>query len=345
MFLREYLYVDVDKVRGILSQLENGVPETSKIIERTEKAAGLKNNFIGEFGGRSSDESSLEKSLGDALFPLLEEQLEALSVLSDISEDIITKAGLATAHERLTPGDVVRITAPARIFHPEQLSQAMAGIGTAATGLIDMQNGLGKSEPTLPTPGNQRKNAVNTRQRAKARPIPDSGYPEDILFDLPDKINGSIPRDFLIGIVRLIRGVFQDGVHLQFNPIDGDDSVITARLETGRRFLDSTPEVLFSRYGFRPQEWTIVGMVGHLAEPKPSAIDTSFLGKFNRSSMLQFAASLLQEAGESGFIDLPTGLGFSVVPLAVYRGIGWTTDSAPEADGPQTAIEPARLGG
>lgn len=326
MLLREYLYVDADKVRGILSQLEDGVPETSTKTERQEKAAGLRSNLIGEFGGRSGNESSLEKSLGDALFPLLEEQLEALAVLTDVSDHVQTESGLQHLHSQLSPGAVVRITAPARLFHPEQLSDALVGIGTSATGLQDMKNSLAKVPPSLPASGKNRQ-PPGRSQKPKAKPTPNHDYPEDPLFDLPEMISGSIPRDFLIGMIRLVRGAFVEGVHLQLYPVSDCGPIITARLETGRRFLDSTPEVLFSRYGFRPQEWTIVGMIGHFAEPASGAVDFDFLDKFNRSSMLQLAASLLQEAGEAGFIDLPTGLGFSVVPLAVYRPIGSTVNA------------------
>lgn len=342
MLLREYLYVDVDKVRGILSQLEEGVPETRKEIERKEKAAGLRNNFVGEFGGKTSDEFSLEKSLGDTLFPLLEEQLESLSVLTDISDEVRTEAGLKALHDRLKPGTAVRITAPARLFHPEQLSHAMVGVGTAATGLIDMQNSLRNPGAAVPPSGNNRQQSGKPRPKSRAKPIPNTGTPEDVLFDLPEKISGSIPRDFLIGMIRLIRGVFSEGVHVQFYPIDNSGPIITARLDTGRRFLDSTPEVLFSRYGFRPQEWTVVGTIGQLAESSNGEIDFGFLEKFDRSSMLQLAAELLQVSGDSGFIDLPTGLGFSVVPLAVYRSIGWTSDTAPPLAGAQPAIEQAQ---
>lgn len=331
MLLREFLYVDVDKVSGILAQLEDGIPDTRKETERKEKAAGLRNNLIGDFGGRSSNEFSLEKSLGDTLFQLLEEQLEPLAVLTDISDRVQTADDLKNLHGQLAPGAIIRLTAPARLFHPEQLSHAMVGIGTAATGLIDMQNGLRDAKGKPPTSGQNRNQPGKARPKSGAKQIPSPEYPEDILFGLPSNVTNSLPRDFLIGMIRLVRGVFSEGVHIQFSPAGNNGPIITARLETGRRFLDSTPEVLFSRYGFRPQEWTVVGMVGHLAEPSADPINFDFLDKFNRSSMLQLVGSLLQEAGESGFIDLPTGFGFSVVPLAVYRAIGWTNDGSPEA--------------
>nr|WP_199255882.1 hypothetical protein [Mycolicibacterium mengxianglii] len=333
----------MDKVRGILSQIQDGVPETSNKIERKEKAAGLKNNLVGEFGGKSSAESSLEKSLGDVLFKILEEELESLSVLSDISEEIRTVEGLKAIRDQIQPGTVIRITAPGRLFHPEQLSHAMLGIATAATGLQDMQHGLVEPDSTLPTSGKNRQSG-KARPKAAAKPIPGNASPEDVLFALPENIPQLGSRDFMIGMVRFVRGMFSDGVHLHFTPADDSGPIITARLETGRRFLDSTPEVLFSRYGFKPQEWTVVGTVGHIGEEGEAADPFENLGNFSRSSAVKMIGGFLQKAGDFGFIDLPTGLSFSVVPFAVYRAVGGTSHGLPSSlpDGTPPAIEPPK---
>ena len=340
MFLREYLYVDVDKVRGILSQIEDGIPETAKQVERKEKDAEAKNRMVGGFGRRSIDEESIEKNLGDALFKILEDALESLLVLYDISDDIQSEEGLKAIHSQLHPGSVVRVTAPARLFHPGQLTHAMLGMSTAATGLSDISDALSQPDAGNTAPGQPRRKGAKPHQKPRTKPLPDSGAPEDILFDLPENIPLLGPRDFLVGMVRFVRGIISDGVHMHFHPIGDTGPVITTRLETGRRFLDSTPEVLFSRYGFRPQEWTVVGTIGHLGAPDGDEGDLDLSSGFNRSTIIQLVATLLQQAGESGLIDLPTGLGFSIVPLAVYREIGWTGDEPPSApaDGTRTAI-------
>lgn len=340
MFLREYLYVDVDKVRGILSQIEEGVPETAKQVERKEKDAEAKNKIAGGIGRKWIDEESIEKSLGDALFKILEDALESLLVLYDISDEIQSEEGLKAVHAQLHPGSVVRITAPARLFHPGQLTHAMVGIGTAATGMSDIADALSNTDATPPKPRQNRQKGAKPHPKSKTKPLPDSDAPEDILFELPENIPLLGPRDFLVGMVRFVRGIISDGVHMHFHPLGDTGPVITTRLETGRRFLDSTPEVLFSRYGFRPQEWTVVGTIGHLGDPDGDEGDLDFANEFNRSTIIQLVATLLQQAGESGLIDLPTGLGFSVVPLAVYREIGWTGEepsSAPTAPAAESA--------
>lgn len=298
--------------------------------------------MFGGVGRKSVAEESIEKSLGDSLFKLLEDALDSLQVLSDISQELQTNEGFEAVRSQLTPGAVVRVTAPARLFHPGQLSHAMVGIGTAATGMYDLQNSFTTPEPTLPTPGKNRQQSGKGPRKSRAKPLPETGAPEDILFGLPDDIPMVGPRDFLVGMIRFVRGIFSDGVHVHFHPLGDSGPVITTRLETGRRFLDSTPEILFSRYGFRPQEWTVVGTVGHLGELDTDKPDFGFLSDFNRSSIVQLVAALLQQAGNSGLIDLPSGLGFSVVPLAVYRAIGWGGETPTMPSQAPSAIEPAR---
>jgi hypothetical protein len=335
MYLREYLYVDIDKVRGILSQIEEGVPESTTEVGRKEKAASLRNTLVGELGGKSIGEESLEKSLGDALFKILEEELEAQDILRDISEELTTIDGARQIHASLRPGSVVRITAPGRLFHPEQLSHAMVGIATAATGIAQMFPNLNQPTSTQlkqnqPGKGGSQRRAQGGPKGPPRLPTQLPGAPEDALLFLPEMIPFfGQSRDFITGMIRFVRGIFSEGVHLQLSPLGEDGPMITARLESGRRFLDSTPEVIFSRYGFKHQEWTIVGTVGHVGELPESQKEINPDTSFSRAGIVEVISTFLQIAGNSGLIDLPTDLGFSVVPLAVYRAIGWGTDGPP----------------
>jgi hypothetical protein len=320
MFLREYIYVDSDKVRGIMSQIEDGIPESATTLERKEKGVEAKNNWVGSLGRRSIDEESVEKSMGDSLFKILEEELEAQCILQDISADLAAQPSHEDVDEKIRPGSLVRITAPGTLFHPGQLSHSLVGIATAAHGVSHIVNAR---EPESLNVGKQHKGT----QGGKGRPA-QTGAPEDALSIFPDPIPVlNITRDFLSGIIQFVRGTFSDGVHLHLRPQGVDGPIISARLEDGRRFLDSTPEILFSRYGLGEQEWTVVGTVGQLGGIHD---DTEFPditgpdGSMNRAAMVKLVETLLGKAGQIGLIDVPAGRGFSVVPLAVYRAIGRT---------------------
>jgi len=320
MLLREYIYVDVDKVRGLVSQMSDGIPESAKTIERKEKDAQAKHSWIGGFGQRSIDEESVERSMGDSLFKILEEELESLGLLQDLSSEMSDPEVGPTVAKGLRPGSLVRITAPGTLFHPGQLSDAMVGIVTAAFGLSQVVS-AGEGQDPL--------NLAKPRKGPPQRKTndPKIGGPEDALLVFPEEIPlmEGITRSFIAGIIQFVRGSFSDGVHLQLRPQGIHGAIITARLEDGRRFMDSTPEVLFSRYGLGEQEWTVVGTVGQLGEVHDHNFESvaGEEGRMNRAAMVKVIETFLGIAGDVGLVDSPAPPGFSVVPLAVYRAVGW----------------------
>ncbi|MGH3474348.1 MAG: hypothetical protein ACRDOT_05465 [Aeromicrobium sp.] len=137
--------------------------------------------------------------------------------------------------------------------------------------------------------------------------------------------------------------MFAPGLHLHLQPEDVDGYGITARLQEGRQFLDSEPDVLFARYGAGLQEWTVVGSIGHYGETVTEAVDNSGLtrpdGTVDRSGFVRFINQFTSFLGTQGFVDVPAAPGFSIVPLAVYRVVGQpdlppTASSEGHQDGP-----------
>jgi hypothetical protein len=323
LFLREYIYVDQDKVRGIISQILEGVPESAKSLERSEKDAELKNRQIGGFGKKSADEESSERSMADSLFKILEDELEALTVLRDISKELNSSSDWEALAENVRPGSVVRITAPGKLFHPNQLSHALVGIATAAHGVASFSP---ESSPAQTPPGKNRPGNKRSQRQAPFSDRGDSSYPEDLLPSDETLPLLDLPREQVAGLIRLVRGIYDDGVHLNLRPRGKEGPFVSARLESGRRYLDSSPEILFSRYGLSDQDWTIVGIVGQFGRPESDSDEPVLTqeGRFDRSAMIDLVDNFLSLAGASGLVDAPTYPGFTVIPLAVYRSIGWT---------------------
>ena len=71
--LRDYLYVDVDKVKSIAGQLDSGVPEESRLTRKdaTRTTMGWK-SFL-SYSPESSEEGYVQRSMLDSLFPELRE--------------------------------------------------------------------------------------------------------------------------------------------------------------------------------------------------------------------------------------------------------------------------------
>ncbi|MFE6386761.1 DUF6414 family protein [Nocardiopsis dassonvillei] len=332
--MREYIYVDADKVRGLASQLYDGVPEKATRVSARQKKlqAGVK-VIRGE--GSSSSEDAVEKSLGDSIFKDLEADLEALELLIDASEKLQREETWEDIDSLASPGSILRITAPGTLFHPAQISEAIVGMATSAHGLFDLGSSKKESTPVVPPKaksGNQRKTPKGTTT------IPQGEHrnPEDYLpeGDIIPIMN--MPRQSMAGMIRIIRGVFGEGVHLHLRPLGVDGPTVSARLESGRRFFDSSPEVLLSRYGLSPQEWTIVGITGQLGDkisPDEFINITNADDSVNRAKVVDLVHQFLGQT--AGLIDIPQKPGFSMVPLAVYRTIGKSIS---------TQLEPAERG-
>lgn len=322
MFLREYVYVDGDKVAGLASQLYDGVPEKATNVTARQKQIEADLKFLRGGYGRNS-EDSVERSLGDSLFKDLESDLESLGLLADVSEELAVEASWDGIEQVARPGRILRITAPGTLFHPAQMSDTIVGIATAAHGLADLGIGESQGASSSPVPPKAKSEAQRRSERSARQPATNPVFPEDFL-PVGDAIPVmDIPRKQMAGMIKVVRGVFGNGVHLHLRPAGAEGPVISARLEEGRRFLDSSPEVLMSRYGLSQQEWTVVGVVGQLGSKIiPTGIEdvTNSDGSVNRAKFVDLVGQFMGQT--AGLIDLPQSPGFSIVPLAVYRAIG-----------------------
>ena len=330
MLLRDFLYVDADKVRGLLAQIDEGIVEGSTEMEQRERVSGAGLKGLAEHSQRWGNERTLQKSLGDALFPTLEQTLESLGVLQDVSAELSAPEFWGPPmQERFPPGTLVRITAPSALFDARYVATTFAAFATSWQGLVNV--GAVETPPsTSPTPRKGRQGGQQPRQR-KVAPAADLRSLEDDIPDVALDAGGTtLSREYLQGIVRVARGMFTPGLHLNMRPAGVDTHVVTARLQEGRQFLDGDAEVLFARYGGGMQEWTLVGSIGHYGEAVAADVisDPELVqpnGNVNRSRFAAFVNNFISYIGTLGFIDAPAEPGFSVVPLAVYRVVGRST--------------------
>lgn len=322
MFLRDYLYVDLDKVSGLASQLYDGIPEKATNVTARQRKIEADLKLV-KGGSGSSSEDSVERSLGDSLFKDLETDLESLGLLRDVSEILAQGNAWDSIEDIASPGKILRITAPGTLFQPAQMSDAIVGIATAAQGLAELGVGEGKSAQLSPVPPKAKTDAQKRADRAAKQPQPEPRFPEDLLPPGETVPLMEVPRAQLSGMIRVARGVFGEGVHLHLRPAGVEGPVVSARLEEGRRFMDSSPEVLISRYGLAEQEWTVVGVVGQLGSRiVPNDVDdvTYADGSVNRAKFVDLVGNFLGQT--AGLVDLPRAPGFSLIPLALYRAIG-----------------------
>ncbi|MGV9690971.1 DUF6414 family protein [Streptomyces sp. NPDC003444] len=317
MILREFLYVDTDKVRAMLAQLEGGVAEESRETERKEKRTTVGPRVAGQYFQGTGSETYTNKSLGDALFPMLEEALESESLLRDISEEVSNPQKWSSGELKrgLPPGSLVRITTMGSLFDTRYAASAFSAFGSVVMGLNDL--GLA---PTV-NPAGQGKAKQGQHGRAPKQRAADGPVAlEDSIPDFPD-IGGADGKT-LRAFVRVSKGVFAPGLHVNLTPVEG--VLISSRLQEGRQYLDSESDILFARYGTERQEWTVVGSVGSYGTEEKSLPHAEFHnadGSVNRAKFADSLNAQMRNLGRLGFIDLPQQPGFSLIPFAVYRSI------------------------
>ncbi|MFG2105817.1 DUF6414 family protein [Micromonospora chersina] len=321
LLLREFLYVDTEKVRSLLAQIgDGGISEEIKITERvqTRLSVGAKN--IANRDRDSGSESSTTRSLADAVFPALEEAMEAAGYLVDISDDLQQpEFWTDNLQDDYPEGSFVRLTAPARLFDSRYVNRIFAGLSNAAIGFTGF-NPI--TEPANNKPGKARP----TPQKPRGVVTPRES-PEDEIEDFPTILFGNeLTAGQLRGFARMTRGLFHTGLHLIMNPAEQEGLSVSVRLQEGRSFLESEADVLFARYGVNEQEWTVVGTIGSHSAPEDAEDESNNpfdvrSDGIDRAALTGMINRLVGGVARHGFADLPQYPGFSIVPFAVYRPI------------------------
>lgn len=327
MFLRDYLYVDLDKVSGLASQLYDGVPSRATKVAARQKQFEGNLKFIKGTSG-SAAEDSVERTLGDTLFKDLETDLESLGLLNDVSGELGLSQTWDSIEDIVSPGRILRITAPGTLFQPAQMSEAIVGLATAALGISELGVGEAGAVQPRPVPPKAKSDAQKRADRAARQSPVEPRFPEDLLPAGETVPVMNVPRSQLSGMIRVARGIFGEGVHLHLRPAGPEGPIVSARLEEGRRFLDSSPEVMISRYGLSEQEWTVVGFVGQLGAvltDKRGMDPMNADGSVNRAKFVDLVGELFQQT--AGLVDVPKAPGFSLIPMALYRSIGESISS------------------
>jgi len=336
MILRDYLYVDVDKVRAFLAQIDGGVFEESRETKKSNKNTGAGVKGIGLHERAWGTEESLSKSLGDALFPTLEESLEVHGIISDISNDLRdrnywTSDGLRNC---LPPGSIVRLSARGALFDARYVASTLAAFVASYEALRDM--GLIPERALRPEVIRQHSKRNSAGGSLKKKPQSDSDPRrsnlelERMIVDFAPHVSegdgATITPEYLRAIIKISRGMFTPGLHLNLMPTDDDNLTVSVRLKEGQAYLDSDAEMLFARYGVGVQEWTVVGVIGYYAEEHyvPMSSTTNLLRGLNqvhRAKTASYLNSYMGAIGSYGFVDMAQYPGFTIIPLAVYRSI------------------------
>jgi hypothetical protein len=310
--LRDFLYLDVDRVRSLLAQLERGVVE--QVVERLKQSkegrAGASLFQIFDLGGTLVREKASEqtKTLQDALYLLFEEAASETG-LFDSSPSLADEASWleGTTHRSLREGELIKLTAPTRILDSKHFHERVKRFAEWPRLIASFA-----AQDQLATIKNPKQRERKLEELAAAS----LGGP--VTLDLIRDI-GQFTELFMGG--QIVMRQFPCG---EAKP----DFALVGTLLDRPGFLQEEREALFAKYGAAPASWTVVSQVATIPKPGEGSEELElgdlFDDEADRISRTQFedmAVQLMRLFETVGIAEGPVYPSIAVTPIAVFREV------------------------
>jgi hypothetical protein len=304
--LRDLLYLDRQRVRQLLAQVDGGVLE--KIVERategTRRRSGatlLKTVDLQRELTRDAFEEttvSLEDALLDLLMSSLDE-LEWITYVDGLDDPERWTSG--EVHAQLTPGALLRLVGPTQILDPAFIKSVVDRSMTAMeTMALFAEGGLAAA--------NRSKSDRTRLARVAAT-----------------KLMGGLSPDAARQVGDVFVAFFGEGMVVRHLPCGEDDrsNAFVGPLSDEPSYLSDTRSALFSKYGSAPSDWTLVAQVATVPDemsPAGDEVDEDDEGALDRAHFEALAVNILRGLEDAGLTGAPAFPTITVTPIALYRG-------------------------
>jgi len=322
LVVRDFLYVDLSRVRSLLGQIALGAPEsvTEQLQGAWEFSANLNLGVIQTGTNRTSGSGSTEtRSLSDVHFALFEEAAEALGLLTDVTEMTANSSDWFGGKVRaeLEEGQLIRVTGPVRLVDSKFVGESLDRMEKLLDGWADVMlaSAEGRSSsnqpgPTKRTSGGQR--ADRDRERAKLKKA---------------SFGGAAP-EMITALRSVMSSLLEDGISVRAMPCGEQhpQCSFSGTLLNRSEYVEPERGAIFARLGMRPTNWTMVGIVSRFAPPEVTEFGAPE-GDFDRTAIETMTIGLMDRIESLGLSAAPAFPGIAVTPIALYRVLPWT---APE---------------
>jgi hypothetical protein len=344
--IREYLYVDVSRVRSMLAQLDRGVVETLFQAKSQSKAFDLNAVLYGLRADGSTQRtrggSNEQRSLEDLIFSIFEEVVESKGILRDADESI-RQAECWTSSvvgKSLSEGEILRLSAPIMIVDSNfvrdrfnqfsALNDAMARLGAskAERALAAMSETLhAQLEMDLQTASGGRGAEGAQRRRGEERIKAAIKQAEKAARSEQVK---PLTAD-LLAVFNAVNGFLEaDALSLRILPCGEDHPELrfSGSLLGREDYLQRERQGLFARYGSVLHGWTVVAQIASIPTERtagtgrgPDADPREPISEdgVDRVAVEQLRMRFLSSMEAMGIAEGPIWPRISVVPLAMYR--------------------------
>ena len=314
--LKEFFYVDVDRTRSLLAQLQGGVIEslTSETANTLEGSASASLFGIGGSGGYTRGSSHQEsRSFQEMTFVAFESLADQHDLIADMSEDVsdANRWESGEVHMELQEGQLIRVTCDVQVLDGALFRGRLNRFEQMANGVLSLAP---DPTPKHSTP-QQRKQLAGAAKAALM-----GGIQSDQLEAMAGFVDAFVGDDIAF------RAMVCGPEHLTL----GFGGTLLGR----REYIQEERESLFGRYGTVASSWTCVMQVAaipkqNVANPDDDddvdddedAESSDSDSGFDRAQFEGIAINLLAMMEQVGIVDGPRWPTISVTPLAVYRSV------------------------
>lgn len=326
--VREFLYVDLQRIRSYYAQLNRGIVE--EVIRRdTDAKEGEAEARILGFGGsvevvreREREES---RSLQDLNYVIFEELFEKEGLIKDIDDlaDDLDAWVNGTVHASLDEGAVVRYTGCIQILDPKFTKDRIEQIIRFGSAIIGAQLGEQDALPgSPPVRTGQKKGSTRPATRGKSAAEVRNEMKEELLQSLFGDLSIAQVRD----IADAVGAFTQDSISVRVLPQGTEhlDYHFAGTLLSRSEYIQQEREALFARYGSLLQDWTVVMQIARMpskdeTQPEIEGSMISADGMVNRAVFENMVLKLIGIMESLGLAESSQFPAISVTILAIYR--------------------------
>jgi hypothetical protein len=312
----DFLYLDIERIKSLLSQLQKGVVESTieRISTSKEAKAGAMFFGVANLGGELGRQRTLEqeKSFRDYLYTLFDQIAEETGLFKSSFDFADAWAWRGEVRKTLKGGQLIKITSPTRIIDAVEIQQRITSILSLP---VDVAGAVATEEDV---------------QKYSRKQL-------DAMLEQRGSMMFGAKRVPLMmrSIGNLVDKIFAGQVVVRQFPCEDDSNCnLFGLLSRQPGLLQDASEAIFAKYGAGLSEWTMVAQIANVPDESEER-DVSDMPDFmdgtrlDRNKFEEFTDRFLGFIQRTGFASAPRFPEISVTPLAVFHEIEYQGATSP----------------
>lgn len=325
--LREFLYVDLQRIRSYYAQQNRGIIDSVLSRETGARQADIQAKImgIGASGGGSKEQAREEsRSLQDLSYVIFEELFENANLIKDIGE-LVEDADSwknGNVHKSIDEGWIVRYTGLVQVLDPQFVKSRFEQFARLVAGIAGAQIGKAPDIAAIPPV----RKGGSTRGGSPA--VKGDAAREALKEELVSKLLETSSIGQIKDIIESVSAFTNDSISVRVLPCGREhpEYHFAGTLLSRSEYIQEEREALFGRYGVYLDNWTVVMQVARIASevppPKPD-FSRPFVdeqsGRIDRTSFEQLVIDLVRDFEQKGLSEGSRYPAISTTILAIYR--------------------------